>query len=82
MSQRRVRVDVEDGERIPPLLNASFVEDDGDEVHTGTLEERSAGGVREKPDVRCGYVPNDVRAIIHHGDAGKALIVHETQRFC
>lgn len=51
---------MEDGERIPPLLNASFVEDDGYEVHAGTLEERSAGGVREKPDVRCGYVPNDI----------------------
>ena len=73
---------MENGERIPPFFNASFVEDDGDEVHAGTLEERGAGSVREKPDVHRRYVPNDVGTIVHHSDAGKALVVHESQRFC
>jgi hypothetical protein len=38
--ERRVRVDVEDGKRVPAVLDAAFVEDHADEVHARVLEKR------------------------------------------
>ena len=82
MGQRRIRVDVENGERVSALLDTPFAEDDGDEVHTRRLEEGSAGSVGEEPDVNRRYVSDDVRAIVHDSDAGETLVVHEGQCLC
>lgn len=72
-----IRVDVEDGEGVAAMLDAALGEDDGDEVHTGRLEQGSAGGVGEVPHVGSGDVANDVLAVVDDGDARQAFGVHE-----
>ena len=41
MGQGRVRSDVEHGKRVFPIVHAPRRKDDGDEMRTGVVEERS-----------------------------------------
>jgi hypothetical protein len=48
-------------------------------VDAARLKERQVAAAREKLDIRCRDVSNDVESIVHHSDAGQALVTHHLE---
>jgi hypothetical protein len=50
-------------------------------VNAAGLKEGQVAAAREKLDICCGDISNDIESIVYHGDAGQALVIHHLKSF-
>lgn len=81
VGEGRVRVDIEDRNRVFALLHTAFVQDDRDEVQTGVLQQWQARSVGQKSNIYRRDVTNDIRAVIDYSDARQTLGIHKAESF-
>jgi len=67
------------GKRVSATLDPSLREDHADKVHTGTLQQRKTRSIGKVSDISRGDVPDNVQAMVHDSNRGKAFVAHQEQ---
>lgn len=77
MRKSLIGVDIEYRNGVSAFLHAPLTENNGNEVHTGGLEERNGCSGGQQAYVGGGDIANNVLAVVDYCDASEAFRGHE-----